>query len=34
MVVILIGIGIILVYSSLTGTMPKDVVLKALGKGK
>jgi hypothetical protein len=30
--VVILGIGIILIYSAITGTMPKDVVLKAFGK--
>lgn len=32
--IVILGIGILLVYCAITGAMPKDVVLKALGKGK
>lgn len=31
--IVILGIGIILIYSAITGTMPKAVVLKAFGKG-
>ena len=29
---VLLGIGILLIYSAITGEMPKEAVLKALGK--
>lgn len=32
--VVILGIGILLVYCAITGEMPKDVVLKALGRKK
>lgn len=32
--VVLLGIGMLLIYSAITGVMPKEAVLKALGKGK
>lgn len=32
LIVTLVGIGILLIYSAITGEMPKDVVLKALGR--
>lgn len=34
LIVVLLGIGILLIYSAITGTMPKEAVLKALGRSK
>lgn len=32
LVVTLIGVGILLIYSAITGKTPKDVILSAFGK--
>jgi len=34
LIVVMLGIGILLIYSAITGEQPKDVVLKALGRKK
>jgi hypothetical protein len=33
LVVLLLGVGILLIYAAVKGENPKDVVLRALGRG-